>query len=416
MRSVTLIVSVAFCVCAGAFGDWVDWRGATQEGITDAAGLPLHWSETENVAWKTPIHDLGYSTPVVKGGQAWLTTATQDGAGLYAVCVDVKSGKIVRDIPVFTIEKPQRIHPNNSYATPSAVIEAGRVYVHFGSAGTACIDTASGEVLWRRTDLNCEHMQGPASSPVLFENLVIVTLEGTDKQFMAALDKKTGDTVWRYDRPADIYTGHEGVFMKSYQTPVFVQVDGKTQLVSNGALMCTGHDPLTGKELWRVRYQDDSTISRIVTGQGLMFVNTGGNPGKTQLYAVREGGVGDITDTHVAWKMLKDAPHESSPVVVGDLLYTMNEHGLMICTEAATGTQVWSQKMKGEFWASFLATKDRIYLSNKKGETTVFAPGREYKELAVNTLDGEFWASPAVAGNALLLRSKTHLYRIEGGK
>jgi len=233
---------------------------------------------------------------------------------------------------------------------------------------------------------------------------------------MAALDKKTGKTVWRYERPADLYAGHEGVYLKSYQTPVFVEIDGKTQLVSNGALLVTGHDPRTGAEIWRVRYRDDSTISRIVTGNGLLFINTGGAPGATQLYAVREGGAGDVTDSHVVWKMTKDAPHESSPVVVGDLLYTMSEQGLLICTESATGTPIWSQRLKGDFWASLLATRGGIYLLNKKGVMTVIAPGREYREIAVNTLDGEFWASPAVAGDSLLLRSKTHLYRIEQKK
>ena len=417
MRPQVFIVAVVCCVYPMlACADWPDWRGPAADGRTEADGLPLHWSETENVTWKTAIHDLGYSTPVVLGNQIWLTTAKQDGTVLYAVCIDLESGKTIQDIPVFQVENPQRIHPNNSYATPSPVIEAGRVYVHYGTLGTACIDTSSGEVLWRRTDLNCEHMQGPASSPVLFENLVIITVEGTDKQFMAALDKKTGNTVWRYDRPADIYTGHEGVFMKSYQTPVILDVDGKAQLVSNGALMVTGHDPRTGAEIWRVLYQEDSAISRIVAGHGLMFVNTGGNPGKTQLYAIREGGAGDVTGTHVAWKMLEDAPHESSPVLVGDLLYTISERGMLICTEATTGTQVWSTRLKGDYWPSLLATNDRIYLSNKKGMTNVIATGREYRELAVNTLDGEMLASPAVAGNSLLLRTKTDLYRIEQKK
>ena len=417
MRSQALIIAVVYCVFPMlAKADWPDWRGPTADGLSDATGLPLHWSETENIDWKTGIHDFGLSTPVVWGNQIWLTTAREDGTVLFAVCIDLKSGKIIQDIPVFNVEKPQSIHPNNSYATPSATIEAGRVYVHFGTFGTACIDTSSGKVLWRRTDLNCDHMQGPASSPVIFEDLLIVTIEGTDKQFMAALNKKTGETVWTYNRPADLYKGIKGVYVKSYQTPLIVEVDGKPQLVSNGAVMVTGHDPRTGKEIWRVRYRDDSTISRIVTGHGLLFVNTGGAPGATELWAIRKGGVGDVTDSHVVWKMIKDVPHESSPVLVGDLLYTMSEQGILICTEATTGKQVWSERMKGDYWASLLATSDRIYLSNKKGMTTVIAPGREYHELAVNGIEGEIWASPVVAGNSLLLRTKTHLYRIEQKK
>ena len=414
MRSWVSIVAAVFCVHAAlAQGNWPDWRGPTADGHSDATGLPIRWSETENVVWKTAIHDFGHSTPVVWGDQIWLTTAKEDGTALYAVGIDRTSGNVIHDVEVFRVEAPQRINPNNSYATPSAVIEEGRVYVHYGTFGTACIDTTSGDVLWRRSDLNCDHMQGPASSPVIFEDLVIITVEGTDKQFMAALDTRTGETVWMYTRPEDLYTGIQGVYMKSYQTPVIVEVDGTPQLVSNGALLVTGHDPRTGKEIWRVRYRDDSTISRIVTRHGLLFVNTGGSPGASQLWAIREGGVGDVTDTHVVWKMTDDAPHQSSPALVGDLLYMVSDLGVLICMEATTGKQVWSERLEGKYGASLLATADRIYLSNIKGTTTVIATGREYRELAVNQLDGELWASPAVTGHALLLRTKSHLYLIQ---
>lgn len=411
-----ILVALAGVCCAAAHGDWPDWRGPTADGQCASRALPLHWSETENVSWKTPIHDLGHSTPVAWGSQIWLTTAKEDGAVLYALCFDADTGAVLHDIEVFHVEAPQRINPLNSYATPSATIEAGRVYVHYGSLGTACIDTASGEVLWRRSDLNCEHMQGPASSPILFENLVIVHLEGTDFQFIAALDKQSGDTVWRYDRPADLYADVKGVYKKSYQTPVIVEVDGKPQLISNGALMVTGHDPRTGEEIWRVRYRDDSTISRIVAGQGLLIVNTGGNPGGSQLYAIRPGGRGDVTDTHVVWQKPDDAPHESSPVIVEDLLYTLSDTGVLICREVVSGDEVWTERLEGKFSAALLAAGDRIYFSNKKGETTVIAPGRTFKVLAVNHLDAELWASPAVVGDALILRSKTHVYRIEDSK
>ncbi len=415
MRLPALILAVSSCACAAlAHGDWADWRGPTADGHTDARGLPLHWSETENIVWKIPIHDLGHSTPVVWGKQIWLTTATKDGTTLYAVCIDADTGAVVHDIPVFHVEDPQRIHPLNSYATPSPVIEEGRVYVHYGTFGTACIDTALGEVLWRRTDLNCDHNQGPVSSPVIFGDLVIVHLEGVDKQFIAALDKKTGRTVWQYNRPRDLYEGIEPAYLiKSYQTPVFIEVDGKPQMISNGALLVTGHDPQTGKEIWRVRYRDDNPISRIVTRDGLMFINTGGSPGKSQLWAVRQGGTGDVTDSHVVWKMTEDVAHESSPVLVDGLLYTMSDTGMLICMEATTGKQVWSERFRGRYGASLLAAGDRIYFSNKKGKTTIIAPGREYRELAVNQLDGELWASPVVIGDSLVLRTKTHLYRIE---
>jgi outer membrane protein assembly factor BamB len=393
---------------------WPDWRGPSQQGHSTATGLPLHWSETQNIVWKTPIHDLGYSTPVVWGNQVWLTTATPKGETLYAVCIDLASGRVIHDIPVFRPEKPQRIHRNNSYATPSAVIEEGFVYVHYGSHGTACIDTKTGKIPWQREDLNCEHLQGPVSSPILYEDLLIIPLEGTDVQYVVALNKKTGEQVWRYDRPRELYEGIKPTYkLKSYYTPIVVEVSGAPQLINSGAMLATGHEPRTGRELWRVLYRDDNPVSRVVSGHGLLFINSGGEPGNSHLLAVRQGGIGDITNTHVVWRMDDDVPSESSPVLVGDLLYLLTDKGLLICKQATTGQTVWSEKLEGDYGASLLHADNRIYISNKEGKTTVIEPGREFKVLAVNHLDGFLGASPAVTDKSLLLRSKTHLYRVE---
>ncbi len=402
---------------AGDTTNWPDWRGPTTQGHSDATGLPLHWSETKNIVWKTAIHDLGYSTPVVWGNQIWFTTATKKGETLFAMCIDLKSGKVIHDIPVFRPTKPQRIHRYNSYATPSAVIEEGFVYVHYGSHGTACINTKTGKVVWQREDLNCAHLQGPVSSPILYEDLLFVPLEGTDVQFVVALDKKTGNQVWRYDRPRELYDGIEPVYkLKSYYTPIVITVKGQDQLINSGAMLATGHEPRTGKEIWRVLYRDDNPVSRVVTGQGLMFINSGGEPGNSHLLAVRQGGTGDITKSHVAWEMDDDVPSESAPVLVGDLLYLLTDKGLLQCKEAKTGEAVWSEKLEGPFGASLLHANNRIYLSNKEGKTTVIKPGREFKVLAVNQLDGFLGASPAVTGKSILMRSKTHLYRIQRGR
>lgn len=405
---------IAFSLSSLAADNWPDWRGPGNEGHSDAIGLPDAWSEAENVVWKTEIHDMGHSTPVVWGDQVWITTATKRGDTLYAVCADLNTGKIIHDIPVFKPVNPQRINGNNTYATPSPVIEEGRVYVHFGTFGTACIDTKSGDILWKRTDLNCEHMQGPGSSPFIYKDLLVLHLEGTDVQFITALNKKTGEDVWRYDRPRDLYEAMKVLaYRKSYQTPIIVNVDGKDQMISNGALMVTGHDPLTGKEIWEVRYGEDNSIGRVVSGLGMFFVNCGGPPGRSQLWAVREGGKGDVTDTHVAWKMTKNVPLESSPLLVDDLLYTVSDNGVLICTQAKTGDPVWSENLRERYGASPIYADGKIYIFSKKGTAVVFKPGREYQPVSVNHLDGEFWASPAVVGKSLILRTKTHLYRIE---
>lgn len=408
------ILIAFFASLAPASANWPDWRGPTGEGHSEATGLPLHWSETQNIVWKTSIHDLGYSSPVVWDNQVWITTATKKGETLYAVCVDLTSGRIIHDVEVFHPERPQRIHRNNSYATPSAVVEKGSVYVHYGSHGTACLDTKTGEVVWRRDDLNCNHLQGPVSSPILYEDLLILSLEGTDVQFVVALDKKTGKNVWRYDRPRELYENIEPLYLlKSYHTPLVVEVNGTPQLINNGAMLVTGHEPRTGRELWRVLYRDDNPISRIVSGHGLFFINSGGSPGATHLLAVRQGGVGDVTESHVVWKMTKDVPHESSPVLVRDLLYLLSDRGVLICKQATTGHTVWSERLEGQYGASLLYADNRIYISSKQGKTIVIEPGLTFRVLAVNELDGFLGASPAVAGKSLLLRTKTHLYRVQ---
>ncbi len=366
------------------------------------------------MAWKVPIHDHGYSSPVVLGNQVWLTTAAKDGKTLYAVCIDLKTGNTIRDIEVFKPEKPQKIHKNNSYATPSAVVEKGFVYVHYGTHGTARLDSATGDVIWRRTDLNCNHMQGPVSSPVLFEDLIIIHLEGRDVQFNAALNKKTGETVWKYPIAEKLYAKVEPTYMrKAYDTPIVVQVNGKPQLISNGSQLGAGYDPRTGKELWRVVYGDDNTISSCISGHGLFFINTGGVENHLQLWAVRHGSSGDVTKSGVARKVIENTPAESSPVFAGDLLYMVSNKGVLTCLEAGTGKTVWSERLEGTYGASLLYADNRIYLSSKEGKTTVIEPGRKFKVLAVNELDGFLGASPAVADKSLLLRTKTHLYRIQ---
>lgn len=392
---------------------WPDWRGPTGQGLSDATDLPLTWSESDNVVWKTPIHGVGHSTPVVWGNQIWLTTAPEDGSALFAVCVDFDSGEIVHDIEVFRPEKRQRKHPLNSYATPSPVIEEDRVYVHFGRYGTAALNAATGEKVWERTDLKCNHFQGPASSPVLFENLLILHLEGVDVQFAVALDTQTGETVWRTDRAPEVYDNlPAGALPQSYQTPLIAYVDGKAQLVSNGSKVAMGLDPRTGKELWRIVYNAENTTSRPVSGLGLFFVNHGITEGQPVLSAVRHGGVGDITDSHVVWRRNEDIPMLSSPVLVDDLLYLVSDRGVLQCLEAATGKVVWSEELAGKFGPSPLYADGRIYVCNKEGETTVIEPGRTFRALAENEIDGEMSASPVVAGNSLLLRTETHLYRI----
>jgi outer membrane protein assembly factor BamB len=391
--------------------NWPQFRGPTGDGQVGSPGLPLTWSETENVAWKTPIHGRGWSSPVVWGNQIWLTTATETGHEMFALCVDRTTGKILFDLKIFDVAQPQEIHAFNSYASPTPVIEAGRVWVHFGSYGTKCLDTASGKTIWVRRDLECDHYRGPGSSPVIFEELLILTFDGIDVQYLVALDKNTGQTVWRTDRSTD-FGDLDGDNRKSYTTPALVEVDGRWQLISPGAQAAFAYDARTGEELWMVRYSPGfSNVSRPLFCNGLVLINTGFS--KAQLWAVRPDGRGDVTESHVVWKVAKSMPAKPTPVIVGGRLYTVDDRGVGSAIDVPTGRVVWQERVSGSHSASPVYADGRIYFFDDAGTTTVIRPGDSLEILAHNELDDGCMGSPAVAGGAMFLRTKTHLYRIE---
>ena len=412
--------AVASLFALPAFGsNWPQFRGPSGDGHADGNKVPMTWSTNENVKWKTPIHGRAWSSPVVWGKQIWLTTATPDAKELFAVCVDADSGKIIRDQKLFEVERPQFHHAFNSPGSPTPVIEEGRVYVTFGSPGTACLDTQTGKVLWERRDIECNHYRGAGSSPILYRDLLIMNFDGSDAQFIIALDKKTGKTVWRKERSIDFKDlgpdgkpKSEGDFRKCFATPHVADIDGKALLISQGANAAYGYDPLTGEEFWRVEERSShSGGTRPVVGHGLIFFPTGWSQG--QVLAVKPGGQGDITASHIAWKVTKGVPKKPSLLLVDDLIYMMNDGGVATCVEAKTGQQVWTERIGGDCSAAPIIAGGKIYLFNELGKTTVIAPGREFKKLAENTLPGGFMASPAVTDNALILRTKTELYRIE---
>ena len=436
-RMVNIFVMVGvWCMLFGlslAAENWPQFRGPNGDGHSTAKGLPLTWSETSNVKWKTAIHDKGWSSPVIWGSQVWLTTASDEGRLLYAICVDRDSGKILHDLKVFEIGGQPDIRKFNTYASPTPVIEEGRVYITFGSAGTACLDTKTGKTLWERRDLECNHFRGAGSSPIMHQNLLIMNFDGSDHQFIIALDKQTGKTAWRQQRSVDYKDlgpdgkpQADGDFRKAFSTPHVASIDGKAVLVSQGAKAAYGYEPLTGKELWRVEERTShSASSRPISGHGLVYLATGWSKG--QLLAIRQGPkAGESIDVNeaappaegtglsIAWKSKRNVPRKPSLVLVDDLLFGIEDDGGMIsCVEAKTGAEVWRERAGGNFSASPLYAEGRLYFFGDDGKTTVLEAGRQFKKLAENKLDGGFMASPAVAGQALFLRSKTHLYRIE---
>jgi outer membrane protein assembly factor BamB len=411
-RRSLLVSLVATCVVLplGAADNWPQFRGPGGTGRADGTASPVRWSETENVSWKTFIHGKGWSSPVTWDTQIWLSTATPEGNALFAVCVERASGKIAHDIKVFDIVKPSYCHPFNSYASPTAAVEAGRVYVHFGSAGTACLDTATGKTLWSRQDLPCDHFRGPGSSPILHKDLLLVHFDGVDQQYIVALDKGTGKTVWKRNREID-YQTEDGDFKKAYATPTIIDVGGTALVVSPAAAATFAYESQTGREIWRVRHGGMNVAAPPQLGQGKLFLCTG--DGGLGLLAVRPDGRGDVTATHIDWTYRRGVPSRCSPLLIDDLLYIVNERGVASCLEAATGTLVWQERLDGEFSAAPVYAGGHIYFCSQGGKTYVLAPGRVAKVLAVNQLADGCMASPAVADGALFVRTKTHLYRIQ---
>jgi outer membrane protein assembly factor BamB len=391
--------------------NWPEYRGPNADGITAATGLPLTWSENKNIRWKTPIPGRAWSTPVIWERQIWLTNATPDGKRLSILCLDRETGRILHDRCLFENPKPDGIHEVNSYASPSPVLEAGRVYVHFGTYGTACLDTKTFATVWERRDILCDHGVGPGSSPVLFRNLLILTMDGMDVQYTVALDTRTSKTVWKTDRSTD-FTGFIGDQRKAFATPTIAIIPGQPQLISNGAQAVFGYEPQTGKEIWRIRYRGFSNASRPLVQGNIAYINTGF--GKADLWAVRLEGKGDVTDSHVLWKYGRTVPLKPTPILTDGLLFLTHDSGVTTCLDAKTGTEIWKERALGAVSASPILANGLVYVPGEEGTTVVFRAGRRFEIVAENRLDAGCMASPAVAGKSLYLRTKTHLYRIEG--
>ncbi|MGH9850162.1 MAG: PQQ-binding-like beta-propeller repeat protein, partial [Blastocatellia bacterium] len=380
-RIIPALLLVFHSLFVQASDHWPQFRGPDGNGHSDARDLPLNWSETQNVVWKTPIHDRGWSSPVVYGNQVWLTTASPDGRKLYALCLDRETGRIIRDLKLFDVAQPQFAHSFNTYASPTPVIERGRVYLTFGSPGTACIDTSNFKVVWERRDIECNHFRGAGSSPILFRDLLLMHFDGSDQQFVMALDKRTGKTVWQTKRSIDFQDldtngkpAAEGDLRKAFATPQVAMINGRLEMISLGAKAAYSYDPFTGKELWRVEERaQHSASTRPVIGHGMIFYPTGFSTG--QLYAVRVGGNGLITDTHVAWKVRRGISNKPSILLIDDLIYVINDTGIASCFEAKTGELVWQKRIGGEYSASPVYADGRIWLFSEDGKTTVIRPG-----------------------------------------
>ncbi|MSR53279.1 MAG: quinonprotein alcohol dehydrogenase [Gemmataceae bacterium] len=417
----TLLASLIVALSVLADDNWPEFRGPKADGHSDAKRLPLTWSDTQNVRWKTAIHDKGWSSPVIWANQVWVTTATEKGDKCYAVALDRDSGKIIHDLLLFEVSRPNpedvyyKWKAFNSYASPTPVIEQGRVYVHFGVSGTACLDTATGKVLWQRTDLECDHHRGAGSSPILHGDHLFLTFDGFDLQYVIALNKNTGKTVWKRDRKF-----HEpkenGDIKKAYSTPLMITVNDKPLLVSPSAGATAAYDPQTGDEVWRVVHGGMNASLRPLFGNGKLF--TSSSDGGLNLVAVRPDGKGNITKTHIDWTFGKGVPNRSSFLLVGDQLLMVNSGGVTTCVSVKDGKELGKSRVdtKGKFWGSPIVAEGKWYAFDDEGNGFVISADEKLEVLGSSKLPSGSRSSPAAVGNAIYHRTFTHLYRFEEKK
>ena len=431
----TVASSASLAQTGIADDEWPQFRGPEGQGRTEITGLPLTWSETENVVWKTPLPGEGHSSPVISGNQIWVTSAIAEKlsdeemqkrlatiknpqslqlAGamqLQAICVNRDSGKILHAVTLFTIPAPEPKHALNSYASPTPVITDNRVICHFGTYGTACVNRETGEVLWRNDALKLEHQNGPGSSPVVWEDLAIVHLDGTNTQSIVALKLQNGEVAWQTMRSGQMDPTPE--LQKAYCTPLLVRTADRPLLISPAANWVYGYDPRDGREIWKASYGQlgFSTVPRPVISGDKVYVAT--SYMQSRLLAVRFDGAGDVTSSHIAWTSDKQIPQKPSMIAREGRLYFVSDKGIARCLDAATGEEKWFDRLPGDYSASPLSAEDRLYFFNQDGICTVLKTGDAFEKLAENKLDAGYMASPAVAGKALFLRTAAALYRIE---
>ncbi len=396
---------------------WTHFRGSRLDGISDEKVIPVSWNDSTNVLWKVPVEGKGWSSPVVYGNQVWITTAAADGKEMKGLCFDLNTGKELFNISLFKPEAIQKKHAINTYATPTSCIEKGFVYITFGTYGTTCLSTVDGSIQWKRTDLNCEHVQGSGSSLFIYKNLLIVHCEGTDQQYIVGLDKATGKTVWRVDRPKELYDKLLPIGKKAYITPVVINVKGRDLLISNGSAVCMAYDPLTGEEVWRVVQGEDSTISMPFAENGMIyfftaFVTPPQGEKYCELMAVNPDGKGDITATHVLWRHKSPILQLLTPLIKDGLIYFVDTENKLLCLDAKDGGIVYSSQMKAKYNSSPVYAAGNIYFTSVKGETMVIKSGRELKIIAENILPGQVYATPAMVDRSILIRTEGFLYRI----
>ena len=409
IHSVLIASLLAFTFAPIVYGEanWFQYRGPTGDGQGQASNLPTTLDESA-IRWQVPIHGKGWSSPVVADNQVWMTTATEDGKEMFVLCADLESGKLIHDKLICKNQDPAFCHQMNSYATPTPVIVGSKVYVHFGTYLTACLDAKTAEIIWQRRDLECDHHRGPASSPIVHDGKLFVAFDGFDVQYVVALDTQSGETVWRSNRSID-YGTDNGDRMKAYCTAHVIHLNGKDQLICPSAVATISYDPNSGKELWTAYHGGMNASARPLYHDGLLFITNG----MGGMVAVDPSGTGNVTKTHIAWQSGKGVAKKSSQLIVDKLLYMVSDDGIASCREPKTGELIWQKRISGSYAASPVYADGKIFLFSTDGDVTTIRPGRNFQKLAESKFGDGFMASAAIVDDSIIVRSKSKLYRLQ---
>ncbi len=413
VSSVVLLGISAFVVEAA--DSWPRFLGPKQNNtVTDAPKLPVSWGAEKGVRWKAEIPGEGWSSPVVADGKVWLTTATEEGLSLRAVCVEFETGKILHDVEVFHLEAAPVKHRRNSHASPTGVLSGGRFFVHFGTNGTAALDATTGKVLWRQQGLKVDHQNGAGGSLTEFGDLLLIPCDGMDVQHEVALSKVTGEVVWDSSRSAKTFLDTLAPDRrKAYGTPFLLEAGGRLLSLTTASTRLYALDPATGGEQWFLNYGlGFSNVPVPATDGKTIVISTGFM--KPEVWGIKlEGAKGDISETHVLWKQKTAAPDQVTPVIHDKFVFTVSSGGIASCLDLGSGEVVWRERIGSDFAATPLLVNGLLYCFDCTGVTTVLKAGGVFEEVSKNTLPEGFMASPAVVGNNLVLRTKAALYRIE---
>ena len=406
-------LSAVMLLVSGTHGaDWASFRGPSGDGVSRARKLPLKWSATENIAWKTPIQGQGWSSPVLRDGVLYITNAVAKNAEvvptsyqLNTIAINAQSGKVLWNINVF--DQPigsAKIHSKNSHASPTPIVTPTHVFVHFGHLGTACL-TLKGEVVWKTLASEYSPVHGNGGTPILHDGKLYFSVDGKSKTLVICLDAVTGDTVWEFDRQSVASRKF------SFTTPVIIEVGGKPQLISPASDIVQAIDPQSGKLIWQVKYDGYSLIPKPVYHNGLLYVCTGYNT--PWLYCIDPTGKGDVTDTHVRWNIQRQIPHTPSLILDDGKLFMISDRGIGTCLNASTGETIWQERVGGNYSASPILNNGNIYFTSEQGDTTIIKAAEQYQVVAKNALGQATLASLAVAEGVIYIRTESHLYRIE---